>query len=125
MRAMIRARLLAAQILALTATLASASSVIAEESSGQLYSLALEARSHREYPLMIYFLERAARQGRPVAQERLGIALLAGESIYGNAVPRDFCGAVRWFRRAGGQGSEVGKAYNEMLANLDSTRACQ
>jgi len=124
MRAMIRARLFAAGILALTATLASASSVIAEESSGQLYSLALEARSHREYPLMIYFLERAARQGHPVAQERLGIALLAGESLYGN-VPRDFCGAVRWFRRAGGQGSEVGKAYNEMLANLDSTRACQ
>lgn len=97
---------------------------MAEESAGQSYSLALEARSHREYPLMILHLERTARQGHLSAQERLGIALLAGESLYGN-VPRDFCGAVRWFRRAGAQGSEVGKAHNEMLANLDSTRACQ
>jgi TPR repeat protein len=124
MRAMIRARLLAAGILALIATLASSSGLIAQEPAEVSYSLALEARSHREYPLMIFHLERAARQGHLSAQERLGIALLAGESLYGN-VPRDFCGAVRWFRRAGAQGSEVGKAHNEMLSHLDSTRACQ
>jgi hypothetical protein len=55
---------------------------MAEESAGQSYSLALEARSHREYPLMILHLERTARQGHLSAQERLGIALLAGESLW-------------------------------------------
>jgi TPR repeat protein len=82
------------------------------------FALALEAQSAREYDVMLSHLRRAAEANHMPAQELLGIALLGGETLYGPAVPREYCEAVKWFRRAHLNGSEVGTVYNTLLLTI-------
>jgi TPR repeat protein len=82
------------------------------------FALALEAQSAREYDVMLSHLRRAAEANHVPAQELLGIALLGGETLYGPAVPRDYCEAIKWFRRAHLSGSEIGTVYNTLLLQL-------
>jgi TPR repeat protein len=112
-RAKVLPFVLGAAFLALSQTAPNAAPSAEEE-----VALALEAQSAREYSVMVAHLERSANMGHLPAQELLGIVLLGGESLYGAGVPRDYCGAVKWFNRAYQGGSRVGEVYNTLLNQL-------
>jgi hypothetical protein len=82
------------------------------------FALALEDQSAGKFDEMMPHLLRSAERGFVPAQEMLGIVLLAGETLYGPAVRHDFCGAIKWFRRAHQNGSDVGTVYNDLLLRL-------
>lgn len=84
----------------------------------QQFQMALEAQSAREYRTMMKLLRQAAEAGNLEAQEMLGIALLSGPTLYGNAVKSDRCEAGNWMRRAAAQGSDIGKHQLTFLNRL-------
>ena len=84
----------------------------------QQYQMALEAQSAREYRTMMKLLRQSAEAGNLEAQEMLGIALLSGPTLYGNAVKSDRCEAGNWMRRAAAQGSDIGKHQLTFLNRL-------
>lgn len=84
----------------------------------QQYQMALEAQSAREYRTMMKLLRQSAEAGNLEAQEMLGIALLSGPTLYGNAVKSDRCEAGNWTRRAAAQGSDIGKHQLTFLNRL-------
>ena len=90
------------------------------------YSLAAEAATMRDYPSMVQLLRASAEGGYLPAQELLGVVLLNGPSLYGLAVPRDFCGAFKWLARAAAQGSAVGRLHVTLMhrARRDRVREC-
>lgn len=75
----------------------------------QLYQMALEARSARNYTAMLDYLRRSASGGDRAAREMLASVLIAGSSLYGKAVQADPCEAARWMRLSATQGSAVGR----------------
>jgi len=81
----------------------------------QLYELALEAQSHREYGRMLEHLNEAAQRGHVGSQELLGVVLLQGPALFGPQVARDPCAARQWLMRAAEQGSEVGRLHRNLL----------
>jgi TPR repeat protein len=84
----------------------------------QKFQMALEAQTEREYRTMMALLRQAAEAGNLEAQEMLGMALLTGPTLYGNAVKSDRCEAGTWIRRAAAQGSEIGKHQLAFLSRL-------
>ncbi|VFR28697.1 TETRATRICOPEPTIDE REPEAT FAMILY PROTEIN [plant metagenome] len=87
-------------------------------SPSQKYQMALEAQSVGEYTRMVALLREAGEADHVPAQEMLGMALLAGPTVYGEAVPTDRCEAGKWMRRAAAQGSELGKTQWAFLHRL-------
>lgn len=79
----------------------------------QIYQLALEARTERDYPKMLALLRVAATRGDRDAQELLGGILLAGSTVYGPKVKTNFCEAAYWIAKARERGSIA--ADNQML----------
>ncbi|QIL82787.1 sel1 repeat family protein [Diaphorobacter sp. HDW4A] len=91
----------------------------------QVYQMALEARTERDYPAMLRLLREAGDAGEVRAQELLASVLLVGPGLYGNAVTTDPCEASRWAHRAAMQGSEVGKHQRVLLNGMrDVTGGC-
>ncbi len=84
----------------------------------QAYQLAREARTERDYPRMLALLRLAGEAGDLRAQELLAGVLLAGQALYGPAIAADPCEADRWARRAGDQGSQVARHYQELFNGL-------
>lgn len=78
-------------------------------SPGQTFQLALEAQTTGHYEEMLTLLRSAATANHLAAQEMLGMALLVGPTLYGDAVKADRCEAGRWIGRALAQGSEVAR----------------
>ena len=93
-------------------------------SSEQLFELALEAQSHREYDRMLARLDDAARRGHRGAQEMLGVVLLQGPELFGPQVPRDACAAQRWLAQAAQQGSEVGRLQRDLMNRQRAQLRC-
>lgn len=93
-------------------------------SNEQLFELALEAQSHREYERMLARLDDAARSGHRGAQELLGLVLLQGPELFGPQVPRDLCTARRWLSEAALQGSEVGRLQRDLMNRQRSRLRC-
>lgn len=84
----------------------------------QVYQMALEAQTERDYPAMLQLLREAADAGEVRAQEMLASVLTAGSSLYGNAIAADLCEARRWAASAAAQGSEVGRHQRRLLSSL-------
>ena len=81
----------------------------------QVFELALEAQSHREYGPMLDHLNEAARRGHVGAQELLGVVLLQGPALFGPEVARDACTPREWLARAAPQGDEVCRLHLDLL----------
>lgn len=80
-----------------------------EVSPGQTFQLALEAQTAGHYEQMLTLLRSAGEADHLAAQEMLGMALLVGPTLYGDAVKADRCEAGQWIGRALAQGSEVAR----------------
>lgn len=78
-------------------------------------ALALEAQTEKDYRATLRWLRTSAEAGFRPAQEMLGMALLGGPALFGNAVQRQPCEALDWFIRAADQGSEIGRAHRNLL----------
>ena len=78
-------------------------------SPGQTFQLALEAQTEGHYEQMLTLLRSAGESDHLAAQEMLGMALLVGPTLYGDAVKADRCEAGQWIGRALAQGSEVAR----------------
>ncbi len=87
-------------------------------SAAQIYQMALEARTERNYPAMLTLLREAGEAGDLPAQEMLVGVLLSGPSLYGNSIAANPCEADHWARRAADQGSEVGRHQRALLNGL-------
>lgn len=105
-------------VLACAAALPATAHAFEWASPMQKYQMALEAQSVGEYARMVALLREAGEADHVPAQEMLGLALLAGPLVYGEAVPTDRCEAGKWMRRAAAQGSELGKAQWAFLHRL-------
>ncbi|MBF5005386.1 sel1 repeat family protein [Diaphorobacter caeni] len=91
----------------------------------QVYQMALEARTERDYPAMLRLLREAGEAGEVRAQELLASVLLADPGLHGNAIATDPCEARRWALRAAAQGSEVGKHQRALIHGMrDASRSC-
>jgi len=84
----------------------------------QRFQLALEAQSARDYRAMLQELRQSASQGNAEAQEMLGMVLLAGPTLYGNAIAADRCESRRWMLRAASQGSDTARVQLTFLNRL-------
>ncbi|MGH8842873.1 MAG: sel1 repeat family protein [Advenella sp.] len=100
------AMLMLAAALSGTSTSALATGMI---SPGQTFQLALEAQTAGHYEQMLTLLRSAGAADHLGAQEMLGMALLVGPTLYGDAVKADRCEAGQWIARALAQGSEVAR----------------
>ncbi|MGO3126231.1 MAG: sel1 repeat family protein [Advenella sp.] len=87
-------------------------------SPGQKFQLALEAQTVGQYDEMMALLRLAGEGDHIGAQEMLGMVLLAGPTLYGNAVQADQCEAAKWLSRALSQGSEVARNQWRFLVQL-------
>lgn len=87
-------------------------------SAEQVYQLALEARSVRDYDAMLALLRQAAQADELAAQELLASVLLAGPALYGNALQADACEAAYWIGRASAAGSQVALHQARLLNGL-------
>jgi TPR repeat protein len=90
----------------------------------QRFALALEAQTAKDYHAMLRWLRTSAEAGFRPAQEMLGMALLGGPALFGNAVQRQPCEALEWFIRAADQGSEIGRAHRNLLNRQPLGRRC-
>ncbi|MBT2323493.1 sel1 repeat family protein [Variovorax paradoxus] len=90
----------------------------------QRFALALEAQTEKDYRAMLGWLRSSAAAGFLPAQEMLGMALLGGPALFGNAVERRPCEALSWFVRAADQGSEIGRAHRNLLNRQPVGRRC-
>ena len=88
----------------------------------QTYQLAREARTERNYPAMLEMLRLAAEGGDLRAQEMLSSVLLAGPSLYGDAIQANPCEADLWARRAATQHSEVARHHKALLNGMREVR---
>ena len=88
----------------------------------QAYQLAREARTERNYPAMLEMLRLAAEGGDLRAQEMLSSVLLAGPSLYGDAIQANPCEADLWARRAATQHSEVARHHKALLNGMREVR---
>lgn len=84
----------------------------------QLYQLALEARTERDYGAMLEYLRRSAGAGNRAARELLASVLLAGPALYGKTVRADYCEAAYWMRLSATQGSAVGRHQLLLLNSM-------
>jgi len=110
--------LLACAVLAVQPLCAARAQQHAAASPAQQFQMALEAQSVRDYPAMLGLLRQAGQAGYLPAQEMLGMVLLAGGTLYGEAVPADRCEAGQWLRRAAAQGSETARSQWRFLQRL-------
>ena len=90
----------------------------------QLFELALEAQSHRDYGQMLDRLHIAAQGGHRGAQELLGVVLLQGPPMFGSQVVRDACAARIWLARAAQQGSEIGRLHRDLMNRQRAELRC-
>ena len=105
-----------------------ASPLIGNYAPEQHLQFALEEQSHRNYRSMLHHLRIAAQAGLVEAQETLGMALIAGQSVYGPAVRTDSCEALKWFIAAARSGSELGVQQVHFLnraRNAPGFKACK
>lgn len=84
----------------------------------QLYQLALESRTERDYGAMLEYLRRSAGAGDRPARELLASVLLAGPALFGKTVRADYCEAAYWMRLSATQGSVVGRHQLLLLNNM-------
>ena len=89
-----------------------------QHSPEQVYQMALEARTERDYPAMLQLLREAGNAGDMRAQELLASVLIGGPSLYGQSIAADPCEASQWAQRSAAQGSEVGKHQRTLLSGL-------
>ncbi|AMG87702.1 hypothetical protein [Bordetella bronchiseptica] len=93
------------------------------DSPAQQYGLALEAQTAGDYPRMLSLLQSAAGAGHAPAQQTLGLALLGGPALYGQAIASDPCAARHWLARAArAQGDAPPAVFARPRAQLP---ACQ
>lgn len=118
------ARPLILLLLAAWAAAATGTPAGADLTNEQLFELALEAQSHREYDRMLERLNDAAQGGHRGAQELLGVVLLQGPELFGPRVPRDTCAAQRWLAKAAMQGSEVGRLQRDLMNRQRAQLRC-
>lgn len=85
---------------------------------GQLYQLALEARTERNYSAMLEYLRRSAGAGDRAARELLASVLLMGPALYGKSVRADYCEAEYWMRLSATQDSAVSRHQLLLLNNM-------
>ena len=111
-------------LLAALAAGASTAPIDAGLTNEQLFELALEAQSHREYARMLDNLHIAAQGGHRGAQELLGVVLLQGPLLFGPEVARDPCAARTWLARAAEQGSETGRLHRNLLNRQRTELRC-
>ncbi len=94
----------------------------------QVYQMALEARTERDYPAMLTHLREAANAGDMRAQELLASTLIAGPALYGDAVQANPCEANMWSQRAAEQGSTVARhqlvLLNGLRGNAQALESC-
>jgi TPR repeat protein len=84
----------------------------------QLYQLALEARTERDYGAMLKYLRRSAGVGDRAARELLASVLLMGSTLYGKSVRTDYCEAAYWMRLSATQGSAIGRHQLLLLNSM-------
>jgi TPR repeat protein len=84
----------------------------------QLYQLALEARTARDYGAMLDYLRRSAGAGDRAARELLASVLLMGPALYGKSVRADYCEAAYWMRLSATQNSTVGRHQLLLLNSM-------
>jgi len=121
-----RWRIFLAGALCLVAALSAAgpsSDAGADLHAAQRFQLALEAQTARDYRSMLELLREAATQGDAEAQEMLGMVLLSGPVLYGQAVRADRCEARMWMRQAAMQGSDTAKVQLTFLNRLRNSPA--
>jgi TPR repeat protein len=111
--------------IALTSIPAVAGEAAALLTPEQRFALALEAQTEKDYRAMLRWLRTSAEAGFRPAQEMLGMALLGGPALFGNAVQRQPCEALDWFIRAADQGSEIGRAHRNLLNRQPLGRRCR
>lgn len=111
--------------LALTSIPAVAGEAAVPLTPEQRFALALEAQTEKDYRAMLRWLRTSAEAGFRPAQEMLGMALLGGPALFGNAVQRQPCEALGWFIRAADQGSEIGRAHRNLLNRQPLGRRCR
>lgn len=87
-------------------------------SPGQTFQLALEAQTTGDYDQMLAHLRSAGKAGHLGAQEMLGMILLVGPTLYGDAVPADRCEAGQWIGRALAQGSDMARYQWSFLGRV-------
>lgn len=112
--------LLLAALAAGASTLPAGSSVTSE----QMFELALEAQSHRDYGQMLAHLQDAARAGHLESQEMLGVVLMQGPDLFDPQVKRNPCEARQWLAKAAERGSEVGRLYRDLLNRQRAQLRC-
>jgi len=83
--------------------LAVAASLDPHTTPAQKYALALEAQTQGDYAAMTQWLRAAASDGHAPAQRMLGIALVGGPTLYGEALRAGLCQGGRWLLRAARQ----------------------
>lgn len=86
--------------------------------SDQVFQLALEARTERDYPAMLTLLRQAGNDGHLQAQETLSSVLLSGANLYGNAIAANPCEAEQWAQRAALQGSAVARHLKTVMNGM-------
>lgn len=85
-------------------------------SPGQRYQLALEAQAERNYTGMLTHLRQAANEGEAQAQATLAMTLLAGQTLYGDAIQIDRCEALYWARKAATDGNAFARGQLVFLS---------
>ncbi len=91
--------------LAFAALLATALPAPACAASGTEAADSAYDMQHYSDALALY--ERAAAEGDRRAQEMAGLMLFCGDTLYGDAVPRDKQRAAQWLAMAAAQGSPM------------------
>jgi TPR repeat protein len=104
--------------MAITLQVAAAPAGEAIATPGQLYQLALEARTERDYVAMLGYLRRSAAAGDRAARELLASVLLMGPALYGKSVRADYCEAAYWMHLSATQGSAVGRHQLLLLNSM-------
>ena len=101
-----------------------------ERSSDEAANASNDARSiavheHGAYDSILRRLRSAALAGHPGSRELLGVLLLGGPAALqlSGASGQQTCEALGWFDLAADQGSEIGRAYRDLLSPAERSFA--
>ena len=107
----------------LLSAFALASPVAASPAAAIAYERGLIAYEDCHWNEAIIQFEQAAAAGHIRAQETLGMMLLLGPSLYGQALRQDPAAARQWFDRASTSGSELGTLMARRMPAAPDARA--
>lgn len=94
-----------------------------EPSAEMRHGLALEAQTEGNPTEMLYQLRLAAAEDHLRSQEMLGLILLAGPTLFGEAVAHNLCESRAWLERAEARGSVTGRLYVGVIRRQQRIRS--